>query len=172
MRKGREPGPHRPRPRAPAKVRSVGLPVVCWSRICGSRSLDPSLRDPRKYAVIGSPNWAMRSRGRVLLRGQQTTGSQSPLICGRMKRAGVYNPRLFRSRLRLLESSRLLAAGRRGLLDRLVAAGQHRRREVERAAIELDVAGLRAVLQEALGVLQVAGIAELQRSHALAGVVA
>jgi hypothetical protein len=30
------------------------LPVVCWSRMLGSKSLDAGLRDPREYARIGS----------------------------------------------------------------------------------------------------------------------
>src|SRR4051812_38371663 len=61
----------------------------------------------------------------------------------------------------------LSAAGRRRLLDRLVTLHCLLGSEHERAAGELDVFGGRTILQEALGVLQVTGVAELHGYHAL-----
>ncbi len=49
------------------------IAVVCWSRICGSRSLDTGVRDPCKHAVIGSQIGLSGVAVRSFLRGQQTT---------------------------------------------------------------------------------------------------
>ena len=65
----------------------------------------------------------------------------------------------------------LVAASRSGLLDRLRAVRRKRRAELERAALELDIAegsvGLRAVLKDGLPVLEASGVTELKRRHAL-----
>src|SRR5947209_16236632 len=62
--------------------------------------------------------------------------------------------------------------GCRGLLDLLGTRRAQYRRKLERGACLTDVPGVRFVLDDTLRVLLGAGVAELQRRHALVGVVA
>jgi hypothetical protein len=59
------------------------------------------------------------------------------------------------------------APSRSRLLDGLVTRGGQGRIEREGAALSLYVAGVRAVLQDTLGILQTSGVAKLQGGYAL-----
>src|SRR5919206_671702 len=71
-----------------------------------------------------------------------------------------------------LRSFGLVTPGRRGLLDRSLARIGQSRSERERAALELDIPGIRSVLQEPLRILDVSSVAKLQRCHTLTTVTA